>query len=188
MATINGLQIRGLKSFIGHEGECYQGNLYLNNKKIGFWSQDSNGCIQDNLDLDREYSEGQLRKEIIVLNKDKAIKGKSLSGQDYVLEYDLEKLMTDLLVLIDDEKAFKKAVKEGYSMTLVVSDYYHVSTWKLSGPYLLLTDEELIKKLDKEITQAKSKMFKNEEIKIKIYRSLDDFNIGEKISLNSIRR
>ena len=92
-----------------------------------------------------------------------------MSGVDYTINYDLEKLMTDLLTLMDDEKSFKKAVKDGYAMTLVVSDYYHVSTWKLSNFYSSLTDDEIIKKLDKEITQAKSKMFKDEEIKIKIY-------------------
>lgn len=40
MASINGLTIKGLKQFVGHEGETlFQGNLYLNGDKIGFWSQ-----------------------------------------------------------------------------------------------------------------------------------------------------
>ena len=42
--------------------------------------------------------------------------------------------------------------------------------------------------LHKEIAKVKAQMFQNEEIKIKIYRSLDDFNIGEKINIKDITR
>ena len=189
MASINNVTVKGLKTFSGHEGEpCYQGNLYLGSKKIGSWSQDSWGAIMDNVDLDREYSEIYLRKKIEELNKDKSISGKSISGTDYTIEYSLESLMTDLLGLLDDEKTFKKAIKNGYAMTLVVTDGYQVITWSLSKTYQLLSDKEIIKKLDKEIKQAKSKMYDNKETKVKIYRSLDDFNIGEKISLEDIKR
>ena len=129
MASINGIMVKNLKTFCGHEGEpCFQGNLYLGGKKIGFWSQDSHGAIMDNVDLDREYSEIYLRKKIEELNKDKAISGKSISGADYTIEYSLESLMSDLLGLLDDEKTFKKAVKNGYAMTLVVTDGYQVIT------------------------------------------------------------
>ena len=44
MAKINGVEIKNLKSFLDHEEcLCYQGNVYLNGKKLGFWSQDSWG-------------------------------------------------------------------------------------------------------------------------------------------------
>lgn len=142
----------------------------------------------DNIDLDREYSEIYLRKKIEELNKDKSISGKSISGADCTIEYSLESLMSDLLGLLDNEKTFKKAVKNGYAMTLVVTDEYQVITWSLSKTYQLLSDKEIIKKLDREIKQAKSKMYDNKETKVKIYRSLDDFNIGEKISLEDIKR
>lgn len=34
MASINGVTIRGLKKFYGHDGETlYQGNVYYNGKK-----------------------------------------------------------------------------------------------------------------------------------------------------------
>lgn len=188
MATINGLQIKGLKFFIGHEGECYQGNLYLNNKKIGFWSQDSWGGIIDNVNLERDYSETYLRKQIIALNEDKTIKGKSTSGVDYTINYDFERLMTDLLILIDNEKAFKKAIKSGYVMTLVVSDGFCVSTWSLPSKYISLSDDEVQKVLAKDIEKAKAKMFNKEEITVKVYRSLDDFIVGKKISLEDIKR
>ena len=41
MASINGVQIKSLKSFIEHEGmTAYQGNVYIDGKKAGFWSED----------------------------------------------------------------------------------------------------------------------------------------------------
>lgn len=40
MASINGVSIKAFKKFRGHEGEeLYQGNVYYNGKKLGFWSQ-----------------------------------------------------------------------------------------------------------------------------------------------------
>lgn len=189
MASINGITVKNLKTFYGHEGEpCFQGNLYLGGKKIGFWSQDAHGAIMDNVDLDSAYSEIYLRKQIEEINKNKAIHGKSMSGQDYTIEYSVENLMTDLIVLLDEEKAFKQAIKKGYSMIMIVTDSYHVTTWPLSSEYIKYDDAMIKVALAKEIEQTKSKMFKNEEIKIKFYRSLDDFNIGEKISLEDIRK
>lgn len=43
MASINGLTVKKLKYFEGKEGAAAQGDLYLGNKKIAFWSQDANG-------------------------------------------------------------------------------------------------------------------------------------------------
>ena len=63
MAQINGVTVKALKTFYGHEGEpVFQGNLYLGNKKIGFWSQDARGAIVDDVILERDYSEMALRK------------------------------------------------------------------------------------------------------------------------------
>lgn len=37
MASINGVTIRGLKNFYGHDGETlYQGNVYYNGKSSAF--------------------------------------------------------------------------------------------------------------------------------------------------------
>ena len=51
MASINGVEVKALKGFEGHEGYCFQGNIYKDGKKLGFWSQDSwGGC--DRFDFD----------------------------------------------------------------------------------------------------------------------------------------
>lgn len=44
MASLNGVEIKNLKMFYGHEGEpLNQGTVYLNGRKLGFWSEDSHG-------------------------------------------------------------------------------------------------------------------------------------------------
>ena len=42
--TMKGITLKGLKTFKGHEGEpCIQGNIYMDGKKIGWFSDDSRG-------------------------------------------------------------------------------------------------------------------------------------------------
>jgi len=43
MANINGIEIKAIKTFLGTEGYARQGNVYLDKKKIGFFSEDGNG-------------------------------------------------------------------------------------------------------------------------------------------------
>lgn len=62
MASINGVELKNIKKFGGRHGEpCLQGSVYIDSKRVGFWSQDANGCIVDNFDFDTNILE--LRKE-----------------------------------------------------------------------------------------------------------------------------
>ncbi len=185
MAKINGLSVKGLKKFTGHEGECYQGNLYLGNKKIGFWSQDSYGG-PDDVVLDAKYSERKLEKAVNTLNREKTKTIKVPSGEETVLEYGMGKLMHDWLVLSMDEKEYKKAVKAGYKGILILTDGYHVTTWRLPDRYASMNDETLKKEMQNEIKQAEGEMFKHSIKEVKIYRSPEDFMIGRDISTDDI--
>ena len=115
MASINGLTVKKLKYFEGREGTAAQGNLYLGNKKIAFWSQDADGCVEDNLDMEPGYSETRLRQAIIAAHPEKHEEKVAQNGIPYTLDYELEFLMTDLLSLMETEKAWKRAVKAGYA-------------------------------------------------------------------------
>ena len=183
MASINGISVKKLTKFLGHEGEeCFQGNLYLGNKKIGFWSQDSWGG-PDNIIMDSGYSEKLLNEAIIKLNPDKALNG-GKDGGTFVLNYDLEFVMYDLLCLHEYEKIFKKAFSEGYRGVLIATDGFHQSIWKLPNKYADLSDEELFESMHEQIQEVKKSFFQNspERHSVKVYRSFDDFNIGEPIS------
>lgn len=43
MASIKGVTIKSVKTAMGMEGPFTQGNIYIDGKKAGFWSQDGHG-------------------------------------------------------------------------------------------------------------------------------------------------
>jgi len=188
MASIHGIYIKNKKNFKGHDGEpLCQADIYLGKTKIAWWTQDSHGG-PDDFWFEDGFSENKLNKLIAKLNAEKTIRGTSVSGTKYTIEYTLEYLLTDLLILIDDEKEYKKAVKAGFPMIMTITDGYHWNMIRLRGKYLFMSDDELKAALNDDIEKAKNNIFRNEEAKIRIYRSLDDFNIGKAIALDEIRR
>ena len=188
MASINGISVKKLTHFLGHEGEdLYQGSLYLNNKKIGFWSQDSWGG-PDRFLLDSKYGEKLLNDAVIALNPDKAIHS-STHEKSYTVPYDLELLLNDYLALKEDEKAFQTAVKSGYKGVLIASDGFHQAIWSLPEAYSKMSDGELRKELNTQIENARSGFLKEtpyHQHTIKIYRTPADFTVGEPIKIQSI--
>ena len=191
MASIIGISVKGMKQFLGHEGEpLFQGNLYLNNKKIGFWSQDAHGAICDNFTMEYGYSETLLRDMVKKVNADKA----HMAGPEnkrFLLEYSLDFLMSDYITLCEDEKLYKNAVKKGYAGIVVASDGYHTVSWALGSSYMSKNDEELLKVLDNDIKSAKQGFLAEDKYTkhtVKIYRSPGDFVIGEPIQLKDIER
>lgn len=189
MASINGISVKNLKKFRGHEGEpLFQGSLYLGGKKIGSWSQDyHNG--PDDIDLEGNLSETLLNKAVAARNPDKAIHSTRPDGSAFTVEYDLSLLLDDFISLLDDEKEFKKAVKQGYSGILIATDSYHTTTWHLPKRYTDMTDDTLLSEMQESIEEAKAGFFEeNERTKhiTKIYRSPNDFDIGEPIPLAEI--
>lgn len=187
MASINGITLKNMKTFRGHEYPvCYQGNIYLGRKKIGFWSQDSWGG-PDEVDLERDYSEFRLVQKVKALNEDKAICGKSRGGEEYKLDYDLEMLMSDLVELTDIEKSFKKYAKKHEGKAIAYASI-KVPLMGVNDGYLLLnavSDEAVRHVLKKELSELYSK-YGEDKVQITIYRKLDDFNIGERITLEDI--
>jgi len=188
MASINGISIKKLNSFKGHEGETlYQGDLYLGNKKIGSWSQDA-WSGPDQIHLDNKYNLEMLNEQIAKLNPDKSLHGAG-GGQFYRIEYDLELLAADYINLHHDEENFRNALDKGYSSIVVVSDGYHESVINLPVPYTNKSDKELLNELSDMINNIKSTFYKENEFTkhiVKIYRSANDFNIGEPIDSKDI--
>ncbi len=192
MASINGLTIKKIKYFEGREGTAAQGDLYLGNKKIAFWSQDADGCVEDNLDMEPGYSEIRLRQAIIAAHPEKHEEKIAQNGEPYTLDYELEFLMTDLLSLMVTEKAWKQAVEAGYAGLLEIADGFHYKTLNLSK--LLYesgarTVEAVKAKLPKkQLDQALASMFKNKKLKESVFWSKEDFAIGTPLELSSIMR
>lgn len=192
MASINGLTVKKLKYFEGREGTAAQGNLYLGNKKIAFWSQDADGCVEDNLDMEPGYSETRLRQAIIAAHPEKHEEKVAQNGIPYTLDYELEFLMADLLSLIETEKAWKRAVKAGYVGLFEIADGFHYKTWYLSKWLYesgARTVEAVKAKLPKkQMDQALAFMFKNKKLKESVFWSKEDFAIGTPLELGSIMK
>ena len=189
MASINGISVKKMTQFYGHEGESlYQGNLYLNNKKIGFWSQDSRGG-PDQFYMEGAYSEKLLNAAVTSRNPDKAITGGS-PADPYEIPYDMDLLLYDYIKLTEDEKYFKKAVKGGYTGVLIATDGYHMAVWNLPESYTTLSDADLLEKMGPAIANEKAANFfkenKHTKHTIKIYRSSKDFIIGDPIPTDEI--
>lgn len=192
MASINGLTVKKLKYFEGKEGAAAQGDLYLGNKKIAFWSQDANGCIEDNLDMEPGYSEQKLRQAIIAAHPEKHEEKIAQNGEPYTLDYELESLMTDLLSLMVTEKAWEQAIKAGYVGLFKIADGFHYKTWYLSKWLYesgARTVEDVKARIPKrQLDRALDSMFKNERLKESVFWSKEDFMIGTSLELGSVMR
>lgn len=104
MASLNGVEIKSLKLFRGHEGEgVYQGTVYYNNRKLGFWSQSSvGGC--DTYDFDNS-----------ALDTPFYMWKSQIKGSRYYEYADLDIFMMVLAGIISLEKTYKNNLKKGLS-------------------------------------------------------------------------
>ena len=99
MASINGVEIKNIKTFKGHEGEpLTQGTVYKDGKKLGFWSEDSWGG-PDNFD----FNPGELLEPMLRM--------KSSLSEDIKRLYDVSFFIQDCVTLKETEKTFKKIKK-----------------------------------------------------------------------------
>lgn len=154
MASIKGISLKNVKTFRGHEYPTnYQGNVYFNGKKMGFWSQDSWGG-PDSYDFDTAELDA---------------KAKEFYGEDSI--YGLDCLMGELLELMDNEKMFKKAVKEGYSALVVISNGYNVAFIKEPRE---TNKEVLLKSCASDLEDFKGS-FGGEDVRMMAFTCLQDF-------------
>lgn len=147
MAKINGVEIKNLKSFMGHEGTCYQGDVWLNGKKLGFWSQDSWGAVCDDFSFDESVL-------------DTACKNFQEGFPDSY-EYkefcaSKETFLHDLVALKEIEKDCKKDFKKGFKSVIYMTDGFHYSWVSLPEDG---KDEDLLKKYSSHVEEMEKAMF-----------------------------
>ena len=180
MASINGITVKAMKEFVGHEGYCKQGNIYIDNKKQGFWSQDSWGG-PDNFEFDttllleriKEYYEKNPPIDTLKLYKMniEEIDFKNLPVRTFEDVLEPESIfLYELTDLIEIEKHFKKAIKQGYSMIGHLK-FYHVKAPIPANVSDLVyaSNEKQINEHFKEFTDKYLYAY------VTVYKSLDDF-------------
>lgn len=165
MAKINGVEMKAIKTFADHEGaQIAQANIYLNGKKLGLWSQDSWGGPDNYFGF-----------EDVIIQKAKLFKEGCPSDAKY---YDFldnpDIFMSHLLELVEDEKRYKKYLKQGYTTVLIISDGYHCSMIAFREK---MTLSEIESKYSDTVKKMRGKMFKNVKPEEKVYTSLDDFSV-----------
>jgi len=162
MASIYGVEIKNLKEFKDHEGiPAYQGTIYIDGKKQGFWSQSFDGAIVDTY----EFNEKELTKRAEAYMEEK--------GENHVLCTEI--FLSDLVSLMEDEKPYKKALKNGFNSYIQADDGFHYWGYMsvdanekdiVSSPY----HKDFMEKCQKEC-------FKNAELTLKIYTDKSQFVI-----------
>lgn len=105
------------------EGWTYQGNLYVENKKVAAWSQDSHGGIVDWLTMEPGFSEDKLRSIFA----------------DVDSNLGLELAMNELVVLKDRLKVYKKAKKDGYRGIFVLCGGFWEKIWLIPAVRRILS-------------------------------------------------
>ena len=188
MASIAGIKLTAIKSWLGEEGYTYQGNLYMDGTKIGFWSQDSHGGPDDFQFSQKQYEKMFFDRVKEYYTKNPPIDEFKIFGlTDEELDMDNlpritvnnnddnigineDSFMYELVKLSNDEKEWKKQVKKGYSALCIV-DYYHTKgpvpraeVWHVSGDYKKHAEEIL--------TEAKKK---KASAYITVYATAEDF-------------
>lgn len=158
MSKINGVEIKNLKSFVGHEGIAFQGDVWLNKKKLGFWSQDGNGAV-----IDDYYFDEHLLDEACKNFKDgfpDDFKYKEYADSHEVF---LDKLAMMKLI----EKEIKKGFRIGYKTVVFVTDGTHqMFLWLTDDAH----DEELLEKHKNDVQEMKQEMYKNSDPAVHIFR------------------
>ena len=147
MASINGVELKALKGFEGHEGYCFQGNVYKDGKKLGFWSQDSwGGC--DRFDFDESIL-------------DEACKDFANGFPDDTPHRDIyeekEVFMGAVLDLKLCEQDMKKEFKKGAKAVYYMTDGFHRS-WV--GFFNVPTIESIKKDYPELLKNMEKAMFK----------------------------
>ena len=166
MASINEIQVKGIKDFKDHEGyTIHQGTIYYKGKKLGSWSQDYM-YGPDHFDFDESILEGEV----------KSYAAKSEFVDDELRKVvNLQCLLSDLMALNAIEKSYKRYSRQGYkSYAIVGNSLYNYRGWFF--------------KQDKE-TCVKTQEYKNLiKTYTPMYKHMKTFVFGEQKDFNPVFR
>lgn len=170
MAKINGFELKGVKFFHGHEGEdCTQGNIYLNGKKVG-WYSDSYTMGPMDIHFDDPETEKLFGKtaELYISSYPGLFDGSGFLNPDVTAWFDTEMLINELLTINEWEKLAKKAFRDGYLFCTMQIDISSPEKYYIGQQRTSMT----ISRVDP--TNIKPK----DDIKrLRIIKDITDFNI-----------
>lgn len=164
MASLYGVVIKNLKTFKDHEGMiAYQGDVWFNNKKLGFWSQDS-WCGGDHYDF---------KESLLDVAVDR-FKKSSLLEDEYRDIANLDIMLNHLVNLIEQEKEYKKGVKKGYPTYVRATDGFHILGYYTRQLAAEVKKDEYYQSF---LEKCNTTMFKDWNKQVNIYDNIENFNI-----------
>lgn len=162
MAVIKGFQLKAVTNFRGHEGEpLQQANLYLQNKKVGFLSEDANGGMAQ-IDILPEFREQwESASQAYTAEHPESV---GLSPQ--------ETLFYALFELTLNEKEYKKAIKKGYSVVAQYNKLMEYPDGRVfpSGHQIMVTTTDVA-----DLEKYEKENWKDEKYEKHVFTSLNDF-------------
>lgn len=166
MASINGLTVKKIVEFRGHEGEpLVQCDVYYKGKKVGFYSQGDWG------------SESIARVDAAVREQFKEYGTRFLTEEEEKYAYafkGIEWAIEDILVLHGQEKSFKKITKQGvYGGLVVVTTNIYAKSYAINYNMAKLSFDAIVEHLKSGTSELASIPNKN----FSVYKSIEDFNI-----------
>ena len=114
MAKFHGFEIKNMKTFLGMEGYGTQGDVWLNGKKLGFWSNDGDGG-EDRFEMPRDAV--QALNELCAEQCPEC----AIDSYGMHIDADLSLVLSHLADLKDLEKDWKKLNKQGSSLVVLKS-------------------------------------------------------------------
>lgn len=169
MAKFHGFEIKNMKTFMGMEGYGTQGTVYLNGKKLCFWSNDGNGG-EDRFDLPFDA-----KRKLDALCADQIPECALTLPDGDIMPADLSLVLAHLADLKDLEKDWKKGSNKGYSLVELIdietdeSAFYQIKSTNRTD-----ITRWLVKYSDEEVAKLGFG-----ETATRIYTSEENFDIGE---------
>lgn len=170
MASIHGFELKNMKRISGTEGHGLSGDVWLNGTKLGHWSQDANGgCSFADFEID-------------TVDESVAKQCPEYSADVNGIHFDasLDAVLTRLAAMKDDERGFKRAVRNGHTGTIVVSDGMTVLTACYDGNQNDETNKHLVDYI------VKKYGMNGDGVTVEFHDSLDDFSVGTPIHVDGI--
>lgn len=193
MANMNGIEIKSVKSFYGRKGYVSQGSLYLDKKKIGFYSEDEEAdelpvrfdCDETGKRIFRERIRQHFEKYPLLdyekiqqmsieeyrlkqKNQQLPLMNMEQEAEDFVLRT----FMKELLHIRKMEQSYKKAVKTGYQAIMEV--HYILLEGCMNRKDEIYYTNEPVKIYEKVYLESREEGL---AVELKLYMSKKDFVI-----------
>lgn len=159
MASINGVALKAVKSFVAMEGIGFTSNVYIDNKKVGAAGDGGYGGNVE-IAIEPKYREEFAKRVKVYFEKNPAI----FSGDEWFIN--------ELYEMWENEKHFKKNSKKGFP--ILISMTYRKRNEESPLDRHFKPDVMVSVATESDIEYN----LKNyEPVEYKVFRKLEDFNI-----------